>query len=303
MLIIGSHVSFKENQILGSLKEALSYDANAFMFYTGAPTNTLRKEINEQLLSDAKNLMQEKNISIDNVIVHAPYIVNLANRCDEDKYQFSINFLIQEVKRCAQMGIKKMVLHPGSAVNTTIDQGLENIINGLNQILAHNYPVKILLETMAGKGNELGRNIKQLKSIIDGVDNQEKIGVCLDTCHLNDGGYDMKNFDAYLDLFDQEIGLEKIGCIHINDSKNPFASHKDRHANIGFGTIGFDSLINIIYNPRLQNIPKILETPYIGTTPEDKKRIYPPYKFEIAMIRAQEFDSDVLNKIRKYYQK
>ena len=145
---------------------------------------------------------------------------------------------------------------------------------------------------MAGKGTELGTTTEQLKYIIDNINDKEHIGVCLDTCHLNDAGYDLNNFDDYLDSFDKLIGISKIGCIHVNDSKNDISSHKDRHENIGLGTIGFDTLLNIIYNKRLENIPKILETPYI-----DKK--YPPYKYEIEMIRKKEFNKDLIETIKK----
>lgn len=303
MLIIGSHVSFRNTQLYGSLKEALGYGANTFMFYTGAPTNTLRKEIDDSLTMDAYELMNSSGIMLENIVCHAPYIVNLANRNDEDKYQFSINFLKQEVSRCESLGITKLVLHPGSAVQITQEEGLKNIINGLNKILYPGCKVKILLETMAGKGSELGTTIEELKEIIDNIEVKECIGVCLDTCHLNDGGYSILEFDKYLEKFNQLIGLDKIGCIHINDSKNILGSHKDRHANIGFGTIGFDSLINVIYHEKLANIPKILETPYIGECDDDKNRLYPPYKFEIEMIRNKKFDKDVFNKIRDYYKK
>ena len=301
MLIIGSHVSFSKNQLLGSVKEALSYGANAFMFYTGAPQNTMRKELEEMYILAALELMNANNLDIKNVVCHAPYIVNLANRSDEAKYSFSINFLKQEISRCAKLGIKKIVLHPGSAVKITKEEGLNNIINALNIILDNEYDVTILLETMAGKGSELGRNIEEIKTIVDSINNKDKIGVCLDTCHLNDSGVDIANFDTYLEEFDKTIGLDKIGCVHINDSKNALNSHKDRHANIGFGTIGFDNICKVVYNPKLENIPKILETPYVGDFDEDKNRLYPPYKFEIEMLKNKQFDLNLLEKIRAYY--
>lgn len=303
MLIIGSHVSFSNMQLLGSLKEALSYGANTFMFYTGAPTNTVRKPINEIFTTEAYELMNENNIKLKDIVCHAPYIVNLANRSNEDKYNFSVNFLKSEISRCEQLGITRLVLHPGSAVGISKEEGIANIVNGLNQILYPECKVTILLETMAGKGSELGCDLEEIQKIINGVDNKNCLGVCLDTCHLNDAGYDMQDFDTYLNEFDQIIGLDKIGCIHINDSKNTKGSHKDRHANIGFGTLGFTTLNNIVYNPKLENIPKILETPYIGDTDEDKERLYPPYKFEIEMFKNKQFDQDVLNKIRAYYKK
>ncbi len=303
MLIIGSHVSFGKNQLLGATEEAISYGSNTFMFYTGAPTNTVRKDIEEKYTTKAKELMEQNNIDINNVVCHAPYIVNLGNASDPDKYAFSKEFIKKELTRCDEMGITKMVLHPGNAIGITEEEGLINIANALNDILDGTTKCLILLETMAGKGTERGRTTEELAYIINKVNRKEQIGVCLDTCHLNDGGYNVKEFDKYLDEFDSLIGIDKIKCIHINDSKNEQGSHKDRHANFGIGSLGFDTLINIIYNERLSNVPKILETPYIGDTDDSKERIYPPYKFEIEMIRKKEFNSDFLNEIRNFYKK
>ena len=303
MLILGSHVSFGKNQLLGATEEAVSYGSNTFMFYTGAPTNTVRKTIEENYTNQAKELMKEKNIDINNVICHAPYIVNLGNASDPDKYNFSKEFIKKELQRCDEMGITKMVLHPGNAIGITKEEGLDNIANALNDILDGTTKCLLLLETMAGKGTECGRTIEELAHIISKVQRKEQVGVCLDSCHLNDGGYDMTDFDSYLDQFDELIGIDKIKCVHINDSKNEQGSHKDRHANFGLGTLGFDTLINIIYNERLKNIPKILETPYIGDTDDSKERIYPPYKFEIEMIKNKQFDANFLDKIRNNYKK
>lgn len=292
MLYIGSHVGFKkDSQLLGSLQEALSYGANTFMFYTGAPQNTSRYPILDGLTLEAMTLMKEHGFDYSKVVVHAPYIINLANDKDPDKFMFSVRFLQEELERCELLGIRQMVLHPGSHVGLGIDTAISNIAKGLNMILG-THPVTILLETMAGKGSEVGSTLEEIKRIIDLVDDKDHIGVCLDTCHLNDAGYDMKEFDSFLEKFDQLIGIDKIGCVHVNDSKNVLGSHKDRHENIGFGTIGFDTLLSIIYNQRLENIPKILETPYV-------ERTYPPYKYEIEMIRNKEFDSDLIDHIRK----
>ncbi len=297
-LIIGSHVSFKsDKQLLGSVNEALSYGENTFMFYTGAPQNTMRSNINDNLTNKALEVMKENNINIDNVIVHAPYIVNLAKE-DND---FAISFLKQEIKRCSMLHIKYMVLHPGSSVSITKEEGINNIINALNIILDNEYDVTICLETMAGKGNEVGSNLLEIKNIINKIEYQNKIGVCLDTCHLNDAGYDISNFDSILDEIDKLIGIDKIKCIHINDSKNILGSKKDRHENIGLGSIGFNNLINVIYNKRISNIPKILETPYVTIDNNSKDKIYPPYKQEIDMIKNKSFDNNLLDKIRKYY--
>lgn len=303
MLIIGSHVSFGKNQLLGATEEALSYGSNTFMFYTGAPTNTIRKDIDSDYISKAQQLMKENNIDIENVVCHAPYIVNLGNATDPDKYEFSKNFIKKELIRCDEMGITKMVLHPGNAIGITPEEGLNNIANALNEILDGTTKCLILLETMAGKGTECGRTTEELAYIIEKIERKEQIGVCLDTCHLNDSGYNINEFDKYLDEFDKLIGIDRIKCIHINDSKNEQASHKDRHANFGVGTLGFDTLINVIYNERLSKIPKILETPYIGDTDDSKERIYPPYKFEIEMIRNKKYNPEFLNQIREYYKK
>lgn len=290
MLILGCHVSYKkDSQLLGSLNEALGYGANTFMFYTGAPQNTSRYPINDNLTLEAFKKMKEIGFDYSKVVVHAPYIVNLAND-DEVKFNFAVQFLKDELKRCSQLGIKNVVLHPGSHVGIGIDVGISNIARGLNMILGE-VDVRILLETMAGKGSEVGSKLEEIKRIIDLVEDKRHIGVCIDTCHLSDAGYDLRDFDSFLDKFDEVIGIENIGCVHVNDSKNDLGSHKDRHENIGFGKIGFETLMGVIYNKRLENIPKILETPYVD-------REYPPYKFEIEMIKSKKFDEELISKIR-----
>lgn len=291
-MLIGSHVSFNKNsQLLGSVEEALKYGANTFMFYTGAPQNTNRCIIDKNNINKAIILMNKNYIDYSNVVVHAPYIINL---CNENNFSFSVKFLKEELKRCNILGIKKLVLHPGSHIGLGENIGLNYIIKGLNEVLDNtNYDVTILLETMSGKGTELGTSINQLKYIIDNIHDNKHIGVCLDTCHLNDSGINLEYFDDYLEEFDKLIGINKIGCIHINDSKNSINSHKDRHENIGFGTIGFNTLIKIIYNKKLENIPKILETPYVD-------KLYPPYKYEIEMIRNKKFNNNLLDEIKKH---
>lgn len=302
MLIIGSHVSFGKDQLLGSVKEALSYGSNTFMIYTGAPQNTIRMPIDENITQEANILMKKNDININHVICHAPYIVNLANPIGSDKHEFSVIFLTEELNRCEQLGIKYLVLHPGSAVGMSKEEGINNIIAGLNKILNNNYDVSILIESMAGKGNECGTTIDELKTIFNNVIYQNKLGFCLDTCHLNDSGYELNKFDQYLDEFDLKIGIKHIKCLHVNDSKNYVGFKKDRHENFGFGTIGFSVLVNVINNERLKNIPKILETPYVGNDDLSKERLYPPYKFEIEMIRNGVFDPMLKEKIRSYYQ-
>lgn len=299
-IIIGCHVSFrKDEQLLGSLNEALSYGANAFMFYTGAPQNTKRAPIDIDLKNKAFEKMKETGFNQENIIIHAPYIINLAN--NEKNFEFAIDFLKQELKRCEELGIYKIVLHPGSYVKLGGEVGTQNIINGLNEVLKEDTKVMILLETMAGKGTEVGRTFEEIKAIIDGVKHNKNIGVCMDTCHINDAGYDVSDFNTVLDKFDSIIGLDKLGCIHVNDSKNILGASKDRHENFGLGHIGFDSLINVIYDERIKNVPKILETPYVSENDEETKRLYPPYKFEIEMIRSEKNNDNLLEDIRNFY--
>ena len=289
-MFIGSHVSFtKDKQLVGSLNEALSYGANTFMFYTGAPQNTNRCVIDEKLTKEAFELMKDNDVDYSKVIVHAPYIINL---CNEEKFDFSCRFLIEEVKRVEELGIKYLVLHPGSHVGLGVDKGISNIVLGLKKVLesTSNCNVTILLETMAGKGTEIGRSLEEIEAILTGVNNK-RLGVCLDTCHLHDAGYDLTDFDKFLEEFDHIIGIDKIKCIHVNDSKNTVGSHKDRHENIGFGNIGFNTLINIIYNDKLIDIPKILETPYVDGE-------YPPYKYEIEMIKEKKFKENLIEQIK-----
>ena len=289
-MILGSHVKFNKEQLYGSVKEAIGYGANTFMFYTGAPQNTIRSVINEELTQQAWALMQENNIDINNIICHAPYIINLANKLNLDSWNFSINFLRNEIDRCEMMGIKYIVVHPGNHLTNSLEIALKNIIEALNLIINEEDNCMILIETMAGKGTECGKSIDEVKTILDGIIYQDKIGVCVDTCHINDAGYKIED---YLEEFKNKIGLDKIKCIHINDSKNVCGAHKDRHENIGFGTIGFTNLVNLINNEELKNVPKILETPYIEN--------YPPYKFEIAMIKNNSFDITLKEKVVNYY--
>lgn len=293
-VILGCHVGFKkDSQLLGATLEAISYGANTFMIYTGAPQNTARSSIDLKLTEEAYKVMKKNNIDLQNIIAHAPYIINLAN---PKNHEFSVSFLKQEIKRVEELGISKLVLHPGSHVGLTEKIGIQNIIDALNEI-EYNEKVTICLETMAGKGTECGKNLEEIKQIIDGV--SYPLMVCLDTCHLHDAGYDMSDFDQFLNDFDQIIGISKIGCVHINDSKNKVNSHKDRHENIGCGNIGFENLIHILYHEKLKRVPKILETPYIEN--ENKQKNFPPYKFEIEMIKNKKMNQNLMEDIRKFY--
>lgn len=284
MLKIGSHVSMSGDEMyLGSVKEALSYGANAMMIYTGAPQNTIRKKIEDLNIENALTYMKEQHFELENVVVHAPYIINLANP-DPEKRAFAISFLTEEVKRTHAMGATQIVLHPGSAVGKDRDEATKWIAEGVNQVIQHtpHSKVKIALETMAGKGNEMGKTFEELKDIIDLIEDKSRVSVCFDTCHTHDAGYDIKNnFEDVIKHFDTIVGKEYISVFHINDSKNIQGAAKDRHENLGYGYIGFDNLLKVIYHKDFMHIPKILETPYIEGNP--------PYQKEIEMIKAQTF--------------
>ncbi|MCM1287615.1 MAG: deoxyribonuclease IV [Clostridium sp.] len=298
MLKIGSHVSMGgKDMMLGSVKEALGYGANTFMLYTGAPQNTRRKDVSELKISEAWELMRANGI--DEFVVHAPYIINLANTVKPETYKIAVDFLALELERTTAMGSRILVLHPGSHVGEGMQAGIAQIVKGLNEVLAKDTEVNIALETMAGKGSELGRSFEELAMIYDGVVYNDKLRVCFDTCHTSDAGYDIINdFDGVMDKFDKIIGKKQISVFHINDSKNAPGAAKDRHENIGFGNIGFDALQRIIYCSDFEDIPKILETPYIKD-PQDAKKSYAPYKHELEMIRKGVFNPNMINDILK----
>jgi deoxyribonuclease-4 len=263
---------------LGSAKEALSYKANAMMVYTGAPQNSARKPMEMLKLEEGRALLESHGWSMHQVIVHAPYIINLANTVKPETAEFGAEFLAQELQRVSTLGADILVLHPGSHLKQGADIGISSIVEKLDEILdADSSNVTIALEAMAGKGSEIGRTFEEIQAIIEKSRHPERLGVCLDTCHLNDAGYDLTDFDGILDEFDKVVGLEKLKVLHVNDSKNERGAHKDRHENIGKGTIGFEILAGVVHNPRLDNLIKVLETPYI----DDK----PPYAEEIEMLR------------------
>ena len=284
MLLIGSHVGMSGKEMLvNSVKEAISYGANTFMVYTGAPQNTRRKDVSELNIEAARELMKEHGMA--NFIVHAPYIINLANTVKPETFELATEFLAKEIERTAAMGAEILVLHPGSHVGAGVEAGTAQIVKGLNEVLDADTPVKIALETMAGKGSEIGRSFEELKAIYDGCAQADKLRVCFDTCHVNDAGYDLvHDYVGVLAEFDRIIGLDQIAAFHINDSKNERGAGKDRHENFGRGHLGSDALMQVIRDSRFENVPKILETPYIKDA-EDPKKSYPPYKEEIAAIR------------------
>lgn len=294
-MLVGSHVGMKgKDMFLGSVKEALSYGANTFMVYTGAPQNTRRKKIEELNIEAGQQLMKEKGI--DSFVVHAPYIINLANTTKPETFELAVEFLGIEVERTKAMGSETLVLHPGSHVGAGVETGIDRIIEGLNQVMYRNMPVFITLETMAGKGSEIGREFEELQRIYQGVKYPEYLRVCFDTCHVSDSGMDIKSdFDQVIEQFDRSIGKDQIAVFHINDSKNPMGAGKDRHENLGFGEIGFEALNAIVHHEDFKTVPKILETPYVKD--EDGKKSYPPYRYEIEMLRKQEFDPQLKEKV------
>lgn len=281
-LILGSHVSLKAPlYFLGSIQEALSYKADTCMIYTGAPQNSKRRPIEDLKIQEGLELMHKNGMRVENLVVHAPYIINLANTVKPETAAFGIEFLKEELNRTAAIGARFLVLHPGAHMKAGSEAGIHSIINGLNQVLKDDQSdVIICLETMAGKGTEVGSRFEEIAQIIEGTEKKERLGVCLDTCHIHDAGYDLRNFEYVLDQFDEIIGLSRLKVLHINDSKNRIGARKDRHENLGAGHIGMQILSMIVKNPRLDGLVKILETPYI-----DKK---PPYQEEIAMLRASE---------------
>ncbi len=286
---LGSHVGMSgKEMLLGSAKEAVSYGANTFMFYTGAPQNTRRKEISELNITPAWEYMQEHGI--DEIIVHAPYIINLGNTIKPETFRLGTEFLAKEIERTAACKSHVLILHPGAHVGAGADAGIAQIVKGLNEVLTRDTPCYIALETMAGKGSEIGRSFEELARIYDGVIYNEKLRVCFDTCHTSDSGYDIiHHFDDVIDKFDRILGKDQIAVFHINDSKNAPGAAKDRHANIGFGEIGFDALNYIVHHKDFTEVPKILETPYIPD-PVNKKKSYAPYKYEIEMLKKQKFN-------------
>ncbi|MFU0826162.1 MAG: putative endonuclease 4 [Lachnoclostridium sp.] len=294
MLKIGSHVGMSgKDMLLGSAKEAFSYGANVFMIYTGAPQNTRRKKMEELNIEASHAFMKEHGIR--EIIVHAPYIINLGNVTKKDT--FAIDFLAEEIERTQAIGSRYLVLHPGSHVGAGSDTGINQVIKGINKVLERNTNVYIALETMAGKGSEIGRSFEELAKIYDGVVYNDKLRICFDTCHTFDSGYDIKNdFDGVMVEFDKKIGKDQIAVFHINDSKNILGSKKDRHENIGFGQIGFNALNYIVHHTDFKNIPKILETPYVPV-PGNSNKSLAPYKYEIDMFRKGRFNSHMIEDI------
>ena len=300
MIKIGSHVGMSgKDMFLGSVKEALSYNANTFMIYTGAPQNTRRKEISELNIEAGLALARERGIT--EFIVHAPYIINLGNTEKEETFSLAVEFLAKEIERSVAMQASAIVLHPGSHVGAGEQAGIAQIVKGLNEVLTADMPITVALETMAGKGSEVGRSFEELAAIYDGVKYSDKLRVCFDTCHTHDSGYDIiHDFDGVIEKFDRIIGKDQIAVFHINDSKNVCGAGKDRHENIGFGEIGFEALNYIVHHKDFENIPKILESPYVTASDEEKVKTLPPYLQEIRMLREGVFHPELIREIREH---
>jgi deoxyribonuclease-4 len=282
-----------KKMLLAASEEAVSYGSNTFMIYTGAPQNTRRKKIEDLNIEAGLRHMEENGIA--DIVVHAPYIINIGNTTNPSTFELGVNFLRSEIDRTEAIGARQIVLHPGAHVGAGTEEGIKKIVEGLNEVLGGEEKVQIALETMAGKGSECGKSFEELAMIIDGVNYNDHLSVCFDTCHTHDAGYDIVNdFDGVLERFDKIIGLDRLKVLHINDSKNERGMRKDRHENIGFGHIGFKALNYIVHHPQLKNVPKILETPYVG---EDKNNKKAPYKHEINMLRNKEFDENLLDAI------
>ena len=285
MLKIGSHVSMSGG-LIAAAKEAYSYGANTFMIYTGAPQNTKRSPLDKLKIPEGQAYMKAYGLS--DIVIHAPYIINLAS-CKEDTYALAKEFLALELDRTAAMGSDYLVVHPGSFTTETLEYGIKRIQDALNEVLTPDTKPTVCLELMAGKGSEVGRNFEELRAIIDGVQLQDKIGICFDTCHAHDGGYDIVNdFDGVMTQFDQIVGLDRLKLFHINGSLNPMGAKKDRHANLGADEenpkgkdhIGRDARYRIVHHEVAKGKPVILETPWL-----DKKTNL--YKEEIAFLKGE----------------
>jgi deoxyribonuclease-4 len=301
MLKIGSHVSFSDTGLLNAANEAVSYGSSTFMIYTGAPQNTRRRAVDKLFIEEGKQVMAKAGIG--EIVVHAPYIVNLGSY-KADTYRLAVDFLQEEIRRTHHIGVRNIVLHPGAYTEKDAEYGIARIAEGLTEVLegTQETGVNIALETMAGKGTEIGRTFEELAQIIDKVALNERLTICMDTCHIHDAGYDVVNdFDGVLRQFDDVIGLERLAVIHVNDSKNPQGAAKDRHAPVGSGWIGFEAIANVVRHEALRDKPFVLETPWIGKTEATSR---PMYEAEIALLRGdaeERFGGEFLTDVERLH--
>lgn len=280
-ILLGCHIGMHApDYLVDSVHEAISYGCNCFMIYTGAPQSSVRVDLSKLRINEYLEILKQNNIDSKNVIIHAPYIINLGSN-NPVKKNIGKSVLAKEIYRTDKIGSKYLVLHPGFATDCSRQEAISNIANSINELLTKNNNVVICLETMAGKGSEIGKDFNELHSIIELINKKDQIGVCFDTCHVNDSGIDISKIDEVLNQFDKVIGLKYLKVIHLNDSINDIGAHKDRHENIGYGKIGFNTLYKWTINPKLVKIPKILETPWCGDQPI--------YKQEIQMLRTNKW--------------
>ncbi|MFC4768403.1 deoxyribonuclease IV [Effusibacillus consociatus] len=270
---IGANVSIAKTGMLAAVEETVSYNANTFMMYTRSNRGGKARPIEDFNRDEAKEIMGRHGIL--DPVVHAPYLINLASPV-QDTWEYGVELLREDIRRTSYLGIKYVVFHPGAHVGQGTDYGIKRITEGLNEILTGDEDVYVCLETMAGDGSKVGNSFEEIAEIISLVKHQDRLGVCGDTCHLYSYGYDIVNdFDGVMQKFDDIIGLERLKVFHINDSKTPFNSRKDRHENIGLGSIGGEALMRIVHHDLLKDLPLILETP------EGR------YKEEIAYLRKE----------------
>ena len=280
MFQIGCHLSASKG-FLHMGKEAVALGGNTFQFFTRNPRGGAAKAIDEKDVESFKAFAKENGIHV--ILAHAPYTLNACS-ADESTREFAKNTFADDLKRMEYVPGNLYNFHPGSHVKQGVEIGIDYITQMLNEVLKPEQTTKVLLETMAGKGSEIGRSFEELAAIYDGVKYNDKLRICFDTCHVNDAGYDIVNdFEGVMEQFDKKLGKDQIAVFHINDSKNSMGAGKDRHANIGEGTIGFDTLRHIVHHPDFPGIPRILETPY-RPDPENPDKTLPPYKEEISLL-------------------
>lgn len=259
MFTIGSHISIAKG-FKKAAQISVQIGANTFQFFSRNPRGGNAKEFNEKDIKAFQTIREENNFG--KLLAHAPYTMNLA-AANEDTYEFAKKVIREDVARMDSIGIDYICFHPGSHVGSGVEEGTKKIVDGLNQAITGEENITVLLETMSGKGTEIGRSFEELREIIDGVEHNERIGVCMDTCHIFSAGYDIVNdLDGVLEEFDKIVGLERLKTIHLNDSMMPFGKNKDRHAGIGEGEIGMKALLEVVNHPKLREIPFFLETPY-----------------------------------------
>ena len=283
---IGCHLSASKG-FLNMGKEIVALGGNTFQFFTRNPRGGAAKDIDEKDVEAFKKFADENGIEV--ILAHAPYTLNACS-ADESIRDFAKRTFADDLARMEYVPGNLYNFHPGSHVKQGVEIGIDYITQMLNEVLKPEQTTKVLLETMAGKGSEIGRSFEELRAIIDRVELNDHLGVCLDTCHVYDAGYDIVNdLDGVLKQFDEIIGIDRLYAIHINDSKNPFESHKDRHENVGFGQIGFDTLYRLYCAPELEEVPFILETPFVN----EKS----PYEKEISMLHLGVFDEEMKEKL------